>query len=132
MTAIKSTHQFRTALNINPKVLTKNEIYQLLNDTTFKVKDKSDGPVYIIQMINVGMYNIQLECSSATRNKFELTDLKIKIYETASSKEINLIRNSIFKQNEWVKRNQDNTLTLSDLVDAITLCIRLDRMRAFN
>lgn len=141
MSANKVKHEFRTILNLGSDILSKHKIQKILRDTRVTSKEFTGNTATCIEnQINMGVYLIRLEFNHfkiTQNNPDKLRDygrFSIRLYENLRGAliEVNLEKHSIFKDRKWVKRNLDGGLRISDLVEAIHLCGRLERLKAFN
>lgn len=140
MSASKIKHEFRTVLHVNYK-LTKTKVVKLLRDTDILLIEEN-GPtaVYIDNQIDIGMYIIRLLLNrnyikrSNPQRLRDYGEFNIRIYEKNRSNliEIDIFKNSLFSDLDWVQRNENKSLKINDLIAAIIYCNRLDRLKAFN
>lgn len=141
MSANKVKHEFRTILNLGSDMLSKHKIQKILRDTKVTSKELNGSIATAIDnQIDIGMYLIRLQLNHfkiEQNNPDKLRDygrFGIRVYENCKGilTEVNLRKHSIFKDREWAKRNFNGALRISDLVEAIFLCGRLERLKAFN
>lgn len=134
MSAIKSTYERKTILDFTDKKITKNYILKSLREANIiqtYYGGRGNGLTYIDNEIGVGMYHIHLSLNmidGATKLR-EYGKFKISIKE--GGKLINLSSDSRFKSQDWVKLNQNNKLKISDLINIIIYCKRLDNLKYF-
>lgn len=141
MSANKVKHEFRTILNLKSDMLSRHKIQKILRDTKVTSQEFTGSTAtFIDNQIDMGVYIIRLEFNHfkiTQNNPDKLRDyghFGVRLYENCRGvlTEVNLRKHSIFREQKWVKRNTDNALRIPDLVEAIFLCGRLERLKAFN
>ena len=139
MTAIRSKLESRIILDFSNGKYSKNKIKQALRQceviNILEGENRDDWLVYDNQ-IKVGMYTIKLRLpldgpSTCSKLK-DYGDFEISIYDTLSKEHsINLQKDSRFKDQYWVSYNFFGRLRIKHLIDIVTHCKRLDKLKAF-
>ncbi len=139
MTAIRSKFESRTILDFSNGKYSKNKIKQALSQcevvNILEGEDRDEWLIYDNQ-IKIGMYTITLhlpfDCPSTCSKLKDYGDFEISIYDTSSKeRSINLQKDSRFRDRYWVSQNFFGKLRIKHLIDAITYCKRLDKLKAF-
>lgn len=148
MTVSRINQEYRTILDFSKDKISKNFIQQALRQIEvldFNIK-KEESPTQTVTVINndikIGMFVVRLVLRDGFIRKSKFTAQKlrsygkfhIKIYEQSvrSTNELNLTEHTLFKDQQWVDKSQNNELGIKDLVDAISYCSRLNRLRMFS
>jgi hypothetical protein len=143
MSLIKGKQEFRTILDFSTSDISKNRIKQSLRQTEVLELIQHEGSsVYTLieNDIIVGMYQIRLffnhrECTQSRTRLREYGGFRIAIYERNRKgtvlQNINLNKDSRFKNESWVTLNNNHNLHSKDLVDIIMLLQRLNNLKMF-
>lgn len=142
MSASKIKHEFRTIIDLNHsnRNLTKHKIYKMIKEVNVVLQEQGIYPTYIDNQINIGVYTIRLilnrncaKCDSPNKLK-DYGNFSIKIYENYKTGllELDINKYSLFKEQNWIRKNQEDSLCIKDLISAILFCNRLDRLKIFN
>lgn len=137
MSLIKGKTEFRTILDVNSKA-SKNQINKALRQVEvieLVCNEDANHYTFVENDIVVGMYNIRLEFYSiSTEQRSRLKEyggFKVSIYENNNSTGIKLNRDKRFKNQYWVKLNQDYKIRTNILTDIIMYTKRLDELKLF-
>lgn len=139
MTAIRSKLESRIILDFSNGKYSKNKIKQALRQceviNILEGEDNNEWLVYDNQ-IKVGMYTIvlhlPLDCPSTYNKLKDYGDFEITIFDTSyRENSINLRKDSRFRDQYWVSHNFFGKLRIKHLVDIISHCKRLDKLKAF-
>lgn len=128
MTAIRVHEEPRIICDFDGKC-SKNKIRQTLR--ACQITNLEGNTVYD-NRIKVGMYTINIWLPfdlEGPRKLREFRDFEIAISDGSAS--IDLKKDSRFKNQYWVKHNFFGNLKIKHLVDIITYCQRLDKLKAF-
>jgi hypothetical protein len=134
MTAIKITTEHKTILDFSGKV-SKNQIVQKIRDAEFlefKYNDMNKCRTYMSYNIKIGIYTVYIDLCHTPSCAKKLKDYGtfcVRIYE--GNREVNLRRDARFKHQSWVQLNNKFQLRITNLVDTITYCNRLNNLKAF-
>lgn len=134
MSVSKATHEFRTVLDLPRERLSKNKVSKLLSETKFSYREAT---VYIENVLKIGSYHIRLILNPTTSDTGPLRNyggFNIRLYQMKRDglQEIHPEKDENFKSNDWAKKNYNDKLRSSDLVNVILYCNRLDKIRIFN
>lgn len=141
MSAINIKHEFRMVLEIpvSNRKLTRNSIQRLVRKTDFIVKESSiSKTIHIDNQIKIGTYTILLMlCEAKCLEPQHIRDyngIGIRVFQNGLNGlvEVKMQNNSLFEDQEWIKRNLEFNLRMYDLINAIIFFMRLDRLKAFN
>ena len=136
MTAIKAKSQDRVILDFSAGKCSKNRVKQALRQCDVinwdeGKEDRNELTIYENQ-IKVGMYTIHLELPFDTpegwRKLRDYGDFQVTI---SDGRTIDLKRDGRFKNQYWVSQNFFGKLRIKHLIDIITHCHRLNKLRAF-
>ena len=138
MTAIRAQEEQRTILDFSHGKCSKNKIKQALDScylTSIEEIEENEVKFYL-NTIKVGMYFIKLQLPVdllGPRTLKEFHDFEVNIYDDPDSKakRIDLKKDTRFKHQEWVRYNFFGMLRVKHMVDIISHCQRLDRLKAF-
>lgn len=138
MTAIRAHEEPRTILDFSGKC-SKNKIRTALRDCRLTSLEEGDGPEGVILYLNeikVGMYSIVIQLPydlEGSHKLKEFRDFEICIYDSDDRKasRINVRTDVRFKDQYWVPHNFSGKLRVKHLIDVISHCKRLDRLKAF-
>ena len=106
----------------------------LRNCEVISIKEDKNCPEFTVfsNEIKVGMYTISLELpldgSFNWHRLREYGDFQISIHDT---KLIDLKKDVRFKEQPWIKYNCFGQLRIKHLIDIISYCHRLNKLRAF-
>lgn len=133
MSAIKSKYECKEILDFSVGKITKSSILKSLRQADFvqKYYNKNGvGLTYVENEIVVGMYKIHLLL------RFNNEAKKLRQYGKfqviiCDNQIIDLSKDFRFKSQSWVKLNKKNKLTISNLVDIILYCKKLDKLKIF-
>ncbi len=139
MSVSKVTHEFRTIIDIGSQKVSESKVKKILRETTILSWENSNHKlIHIDNQIDIGIYRIVLlidnhKSLSSVRLK-DYRSLKIRVYELFADRvqEIDLKRDYRFKGYSWIKKNELNIFNMTDLVDAILTCHKLDSLKVFN
>lgn len=139
MSAIKSRQESRVILDFTNQKNSKNYIKKCLKKAEVLESEHSEDLSNIILIENhiiVGMYRLHLLFSSldATSSRHKLSDygrFRVAIFECGQGSEINLKRDPRFKSQNWIKKNSQYKLSIKDLTEIISLCHKMDHLKAF-
>jgi hypothetical protein len=133
MTVSKIKFEKRTILDLTQEErLSKNKISKLLRDIEIISLDPINH-ILFDNSIKIGAYNIKLVLNSSHEGANKLKrygHFAVRVYE--NFKEVNVERDRNFKDVDWVERNKELNLRITDLVDVILYCKRLDNLYLFN
>lgn len=140
MSLIKASQEFRTILDFSHNKISKHKVRQALR--TVEVQEvvcnqDTKSYTFVENDINVGMYQIRLSfyaLSTEQRSKLkEYGGFKVEIFERSKSKSrsINLSHDKRFKDQYWVKLNNDYKIRMDTLTDIIIHTKRLDELKIF-
>ncbi len=137
MSISKVSHEFRTIMNVGSKKVSAYKIKKILRETNVLSYERGGHKATAIDnQIDIGIYRIILlldQSDEATKLR-DYGRFKIRVFERFPTRqeEINLKRDYRFKGYEWIQRNEDNKFCISDLVQAILTCNKLDALKVFN
>ena len=138
MTAIRSHEEPRTVLDFSNGKCSKNKIRQSLKGcylTSLEENDDYEVTLYLNE-IKVGMYSIIIQLPfdlEGPRKLKDFKDFEICIYDSPDRKtsRINLKKDPRFRGQYWIDLNFFGKLRVKHLIDVVTHCQRLDRLKAF-
>lgn len=133
MSAIKSKYECKEILDFSVGKITKNSVLKSLRQADFiqKYHSKSGaGLTYVENEIVVGMYKIHLllRFNSDAKKLRQYGKFQVVICDNQI---IDLTKDFRFKSQIWVKPNKKNKLTITNLVDIILYCKKLDKLKIF-
>jgi hypothetical protein len=133
MTAIRISGEARTILDFSQGKCSKNKIRQALKTCRLSsLEDGTKGPVLYTNLIKVGLYTVDiqlpLDMEGPHRLK-EFKDFEVHIYRGKDC--INLKTDPCFKNQCWVDKNAFGQLRVKHLIDVVSHCKRLDKLKAF-
>lgn len=128
MTAIRVHEEPRTILDFSGKC-SKNKIRQALRSCKIT---NIEGDILYTNEIKVGMYTINIWLAFDLEGPHylrEFREFEIAIYD--GKKAINIKTDPRFKDQYWVQHNFFGKLKIKHLIDVISHCKRLDKLKAF-
>lgn len=136
MTAIRAHEEPRTILDFSQGKCSKNKIRQALRTCRLASISSSDGDypdvVLYRNEIKVGTYSVVVllpfDVEGSHRLK-EFKDFEVHVYR--GKDRINLKADPIFNSQYWVSKNAFGQLRVKHLIDIISHCKRLDKLKAF-
>jgi hypothetical protein len=136
MTAVKAKSESRVVLDFSTiNKCSKNHIKQALRGCEVVCVEESKEPnefTIFRNEIKIGMYTVVLELpfdSPLTwRHLRDYGDFQVSIYD---SSHIDLKLDNRFKSQYWVLENFFGKLRIKHLVDIISHCARLDKLKSF-
>jgi hypothetical protein len=145
MSLIKGKQEFRTILDFSSKdKVSKNKVKDAIRKAEVREytisEEDSNNYTFIGNDITVGMYQVRLifEYLDAGRDRMRLRDyggFRVAIYErcrkTNAIQNINLSNDKRFRDQYWVKLNQDYQVRMKNLVDVIMYLRRLNSLKIF-
>ena len=134
MTAIRARYEVKTILDFSKEKCSRNKIKKSLQQCPIiATENKSKRTVYYFNQINVGMYSIVLSLPLDSSNNWnrlkDYKDFAISVY--VGDIPIDLQKNDLFSNQEWVRYNFFGNFRVKHLIDAIMHCKRLDSIKAF-
>lgn len=128
MTTLKTIIEHRNILDFGKEKISKSFVRQSLRRTKFEyIIQEEEKSTLVINHIMVGMYRIELLHGSEQR----LKNFKVFIRDSHDMERINIIKDSRFANQNWIKLNQEYKLKIGHLVDIIMHCHRLDKLKVF-
>jgi len=144
MGLIKGKQEFRTILDFSSKdKVSKNKVKEALRKAEVREVVIGEDPnhyTFIGNDITVGMYQVRLIFSSIeagySRAKLkEYGGFRVAVYERSRKgnmlTNINLFNDKRFRDQYWVKLNQDYQVRMKNLVDIIVYLHRLNGLKMF-
>lgn len=139
MSAIKSRQESRVIIDFTNQKNSKNYIRKCLKKVEvleLEYSEDYNNIVLIENHIIVGMYRLHLLFSTldAVSSRHKLSDygrFKVSIFECGQESEINLKRDPRFKSKNWISKNSHYKLSIKDLTEIISLCHKMDHLKAF-
>ncbi len=139
MSVSKIKHEFRTIIDIGSQKVSESKVKKILRETTIlSWESTSHKLIHIDNQIDIGIYRIVLLIDNhKSLSSVKLKDyrsLKIRVYELFADgmREIDLRKDYRFKGYSWIRKNELNNFNMTDLVDAILTCHKLDALKVFN
>lgn len=140
MTAIKTKHE-QHIIDLSRKKVSKSSLQKTLKRTKLRSMIRKEDGISVtlfITKIKVGVYDIHLNIYDFTGYQFD-KDLKlpkarpfdIAITESNNDFPIDLNVDSTFKNQPWVKINNEKNLNVDSLIESIMHCKRVSEMKAF-
>lgn len=128
MTAIRVHEEPRTICDFSGKC-SKNKIRQALRACQIT---NIEGDTLYDNRIKVGMYTINIWLAFDLEGPHKLSEFReFEIAISDGKSQINLKTDPRFKNQPWVSYNFFGKLKIKHLIDIITHCQRLDRLKAF-
>jgi len=136
MSVSKGSHEFRTVIDIGSQKMSESKLKKILRKTSILNCEKSNRKfIFIDNQIDIGIYRIMLllDDSPGTRLK-DYGRFTIRVFELfpQEQKEIDLKKDYRFKGYSWITHNENDKFYITDLVQAILTCYKLNVLKAFN
>lgn len=127
-------------LDFSKPKISRNHVVMSLRKadfTTYLTDHDNNSVIFLEHVVKVGMFEIQLILSPASRspNLRDYGKFFVKIFELkpmCKRKEIFLIMDERFKNQEWALKNFHKWIRIKDLVNIIMYCHKLDRLKMFT
>jgi hypothetical protein len=142
MSLLKVKWERKTVLDINTSKISKRQITQSLRRVELNSDSHparhTDNITYVGCAVKVGMYRIVLDTAQKLTNLQgqrlrNLGKFRVSIFEINGdlSRPIDLVDDSRFNNQNWVLKNDQTWLGLSDLTNIIYHCHRLNSLKLF-
>lgn len=136
MTAIKVKEESRILLDLSSGKYSKNKIKRLLRDCKVAATSgELDDLTLYVNKIKIGAFTIELilpfDSPSSWQQISDYKDLSIAVYIGQDERQVYLLKEPIFKNQEWVQKNFFGNFRTKHLIEAISYCKRLDKIKAF-
>lgn len=136
MTAIKVKEESRTLLDFSSGKYSKNKIKQLLRSCKVAATSgELDDLTLYVNKIRVGVFTIELvlpfDSPSTWQQISDYRDLSISVSIGQDEEPIQLLKEPVFKSQEWARKNFFGNFRMKHLVEAVAYCKRLDKIKAF-
>jgi hypothetical protein len=133
MTAIRVHEEPRTILDFSQGKCSKNKIRQALRTCQLtSLEDSSSGAILYANHIKIGMYTVDMQLPldvEGPRKLKEFRDFEVQIY--SGTERVNLKNDPRFRSRYWISKNTFGQLRIKHLIDIISHCKRLDKLKAF-
>lgn len=132
MTALRVKEEHRVILDFSHGKYSKNKIKHLLQNCQVSVFEEEDENTIVENDIKVGMYTVQLHLSfiRLLGKLKQFGDFEVSIFD-CNGHSIDLKKDGRFQDQYWVSSNSSRQLRIKHLVDIISHCKRLDRLRVY-
>lgn len=136
MTTFKLSTQPQIIFDFSPPNYSKAQIKQALRELKIRCLEYNlelNSNILINNVFKIGMYELHIETAPifGLHKIRDFSELSVSFYETGSNKYISWVSDGRFKNQSWAIDNALSQLSISQLVDIIYHCKRLNKLNAF-